>query len=72
MPETFIFDTDRRSASGHKLRAESVFQYLNRSAEVPAGTVRDLIERWYSAFPDDGKADIRGRLRSGEATAFES
>jgi hypothetical protein len=72
MPEPFIFDTGARAATGRKLRTESVFEYLNRSAAVPAGAVRELIERWYAAFPEDGRADIRGRLRSGEAAAFDS
>src|ERR1035441_7877449 len=65
MPEEFVFDTCQRTDVGRKLRSESVFEYLNRSAEVPAGRVRDLIEAWYTAFPQDGKTDIRGRLRSG-------
>jgi hypothetical protein len=72
MPEEFVFDTCQRTDVGRKLRSESVFEYLNRSAEVPAGRVRDLIEAWYTAFPQDGKTDIRGRLRSGEAGAFDS
>lgn len=72
MPNPFIFDPGSRFATGRKLRAESVFEYLNRSAAVPAGKVRELIERWYAAFPKDGRADIRGRLRSGESAAFDS
>jgi hypothetical protein len=72
MPELSVFDSLSRSEVGRKLRSESVFQYLNRSAEIAAGRVRDLIEVWYAVFPEDGKADIRGRFRSGEAGAFES
>lgn len=72
MPDPFIFDSGARTTTGRKLRAESVFEYLNRSAAGPAGAVRELIERWYAAFPEGGRADIRGRLRSGEAAAFDS
>lgn len=72
MVEPLVFDNRTYVDGGRKLRSESVFQYLNRSALKPAGRVRGLIEEWYAAFPEDGKADIRGRLRSGEAASFDS
>src|ERR1700687_5959063 len=72
MPEELVFDGLKERGPGRKLRAESVFRYLNRSRENAAGRVRDLIEGWYAPFPDNGKNDVRGRLRCGEATAFDS
>jgi hypothetical protein len=67
-----VFDTREQMDIGRKLRSESIFEYLNRSAEEPACRVRNQIETWYSLFPTDGKADVRGRLRSGEAVGFDS
>lgn len=67
-----IFDEIERTDKRFKYFAESSFDYYNNSAQPGMASVREIIERWYEEFPDAGKTDIRGRLRSGRETNFLS
>lgn len=67
-----IFDKSERTDKRSRRFNESSFDYYNISARPGFVAIRELIERWYAEFPDAGKADIRGRLRSGKETDFRS
>jgi hypothetical protein len=67
-----IFDQIERAGKRFKYFSESSFDYYNNSAQPGMASVREIIERWYGEFPDAGKTDIRGRLRSGRETDFLS
>jgi hypothetical protein len=58
-----IFDDLRRSDSSPALRCEDSFAFLNRASGIVWERQRQLLDRWYSEFPDlDG--DLRRRLRA--------
>ena len=67
-----IFDKSERTDKRSRRFNESSFDYYNISARPGLVAIRELIERWYAEFPDAGKADIRGRSRSGKETGFRS
>lgn len=68
-----VFDdiprTDRRPARADERR----FDFLNRSASLCFGHVRELIEDWFSQLPANEQAGMRGALRAdndASASAF--
>jgi hypothetical protein len=67
-----IFDEIERNDKRSKHFNECSFDYYNISARPGFVAIREVIEQWYAEFPDAGKADIRGRLRSGKETDFRS
>jgi len=67
-----IFDSGKGTEKRPRYFNESSFDYYNLSARPGFVALRDLIERWYTDFPNDGKKDIRSRLRSNRETDFLS
>jgi hypothetical protein len=67
-----IFDQTERNDKRSRYFNESAFAYYNISARPGFVAIRELIEQWYAEYPDAGKTDIRGRLRSGKETDFRS
>ena len=61
--ERRLFDGGERTDSGYKRRDESDFDWLNRSAWASAENARKTLESWFARFPEEKKADIRGRFR---------
>jgi hypothetical protein len=60
-----LFDsTIDRSDLGPARHAEPHFQYLNRSGRAEAGKIRELLELWFSHYPQLHQAELRSRLRS--------
>lgn len=59
-----LFDEVNRDYTGVALYAEPEFIYLNRSARPEANTIRKFLEDWFSHYPGEACADIRGRFRS--------
>lgn len=61
-----LFDDLRRSNSSPALRSEDSFAFLNRASGIVWARQRELLDRWYSEFPDaDG--DLRRRLRAADS-----
>lgn len=58
------FDEVPRTYTGYARRAESAFNFLNRSALPDFSATRDTVEAMFSGFPESGKADLRARFRS--------
>lgn len=67
-----IFDQIERTDTRYRRFNESSFDFYNVCARPKFVAIRELIEQWYAEFPDAGKADIRGRFRSGNETNFRS
>ena len=59
-----LFDEIERTETRAKHERESSFLYLNSSARPPIAAARGVLELWFEAYPDAGKADLRARLRS--------
>ena len=51
---------------------ESCFEFLDRVADPVFGRVRELLERWLSAFPEEDRRDLAGRLTSGDDSQFDA
>jgi hypothetical protein len=61
-----VFDDIQRDYLGPPLYAEPHFTYLNRSARDVAEKARNLVEEWFSHYPEDGKNALWGRLRDND------
>jgi len=72
LPVERIFEDIQRTERRPRRYSQSSFEFYSTSARPGMAAIRDLIERWYGQFPRDGKADIRGRFRSGDETGFQS
>jgi hypothetical protein len=72
MGRDFIFDQGQRTDATPATYSESTFAFLNRAAGPFWQRIRDLIEAWFQQLCDDAKADVAGRLRSGEDRQFHA
>jgi hypothetical protein len=72
MPKAKIFDAVRRTDMSGKLRTESTFSYLNRSAHPGSAASRALLETWLARAPLAEHVDFRSRFCSGDNTQFTS
>jgi hypothetical protein len=72
MPKPRVFDTARRTDPSGKMRTESSFAFLNRSAQPGSAASRELIEAWLSHVPAAEHADFCARFRCGVETEFIS
>lgn len=59
-----IFDDVDRVETDPKLYNEPMFRFLNRSALPEAARIRETMESWFLRFPEDGRSDVRSRLRA--------
>lgn len=50
---------------------ESIYSFLDRSADPRAGSYRQLVGSWVAQLPDGG-ADVAGRIASGKDDQFEA
>ncbi|HVT18580.1 MAG TPA: hypothetical protein VHQ90_20675 [Thermoanaerobaculia bacterium] len=67
-----LFRTTSQSDPAPRWGGETHYAYLERSAHSIAIAVRDLLERWFQLFPEDGRAEIATRVRSGDEANFMS
>ena len=65
-----IFDTAIRTSTEPKQGAESTFEFLQRVAGEFWDDVRQLLDEWVDNLPDEERADIVGRLQSGDEVNF--
>lgn len=57
-----LFDDVQRSDPSPATHSESSFEFLNRVSGTSWEQVRDRLEEWYAAYPDDSR-DVRNRFR---------
>jgi len=67
-----LFDDIERNDIGLRLYSEPEFIYLNRSARPVVQKVREVMDDWYSHYPESHRADLRGRFRSPDDTNHRS
>jgi hypothetical protein len=61
-----LFDEIHRTRTGIKAHAEPKFNYINSSARKPYHLIRELLEEWFSSYPENAKKDLRARFRSSD------
>jgi hypothetical protein len=68
-----LFDTSiDRPDQGPARHAEPHFRYLNRSGRAEAGRVREVLESWFSRYPQPHQAELRSRFRSPDAVHHQA
>lgn len=67
-----LFDQFERTETRTKRNGESDFSYLNSSAREPLAAAREVLEQWFAAYPEGGRADLRARLRSPNDAQHQS
>ena len=60
-----LFDEVKRTALEPKGYVEGSYSFLNRSAWPSLALVRQVLEDWFSRFPESARADLAGRFTSG-------
>ena len=67
-----LLDEMERSYVGPRLYAEPEFTYLNRSGRLGLQKIREALNDWYSHYPEERRADLRGRFRSTDDRNYRS
>lgn len=57
-----LFNEINRDYEGPAHYVEPVFTYLNRSARLAVGRIRQLLETWSSHYPAVEKAELRRKF----------
>lgn len=65
-----LFDDLQRTDRSPARETEGRFAFLNRIAGPVFDRIRALLEDWLAAYPDNGKVDMRNRLRSADDRTF--
>ena len=61
-----LFDDGTRTDPSDPAYSEKYFHYLNRVDLPQYQRARDLLEKWFGAYPEPAKPDLRGRFRSSD------
>jgi len=60
-----LFDPDAESIGLRAMQyAEPIFNYYNRSTRASVIRIRELLEDWFAAYPNEASEDLRQRFRS--------
>ncbi|MCX6564009.1 MAG: hypothetical protein NTU60_10460 [Candidatus Aminicenantes bacterium] len=59
-----LFDEIERDFMGLHGHTEPLFNYLNRSSRPSMARIRELLENWYSNYPQESRHELRARFRS--------
>jgi hypothetical protein len=59
-----LFDDLSRTHQFPAGYSEPSFDYLNRSANEPIRKIREVLEEWFSRYPEPDQAELRKRFRS--------
>ena len=60
-----VFDDFERTDDSFQRLGESLFDFLNRSADSLHSYVRTTIEQWFNNYPEEEKTGFMGDFRSG-------
>ena len=62
-----LFDKEAHDLGTRAKRyGEPRFEYYNHSSRPAIGQIREVLENWFSGYPDLGKSDLRGRFKSND------
>jgi len=64
-------DVDRKDA-GPKLSRESMYAFMDRSADELVSRARELLERLVAKYPEGEQSELIARFRSGKDEAYRS
>lgn len=76
--DDLLFDSIERNELTPRGEAEPQFAFINRSVRPPVGKVRDLLEDWFSRFPnnatnrEDSRKQLRGGIRNKDDHQFKA
>jgi hypothetical protein len=59
-----LFDDIHRSDPSPRRLDEDSFSFYNRAAGVYWERIRDVLEEWFAAYPNEHKGELRGHFRS--------
>ena len=65
-----LFDDKLRDYDGYSDHNEYAYDFLDRSSKKEFKKVRDLLNNWFSNFPDSEKAEIKSRIRKDFDSTF--
>jgi len=57
-----LFDEILRTRIGFANHAEPKFNHINLSARKPYNLIRELLEEWYSSYPESAKKRFTGSI----------
>lgn len=66
-----VFDDIARFGDEGAGYSEPHFPYLNRTGRTAGARVRELIEDWFTRYPQQHQAELRARLRSSDDETFD-
>jgi hypothetical protein len=58
--------------SDPRVQGEPTWDFLNRVDDPVFDRVRRALNDWFQRFPQDARADLRGRLSSGDNEEFHA
>lgn len=67
-----LFLDDDHTETGPADYAEKHFSYLNRCGRDECFRVREVLEEWFTRYPEKEKDELRSRFQSGDDTHFAS
>lgn len=67
-----LFLDDNHSETGPAGYTEKRFSYLNRCGRAECFRVREVLEDWFTRYPENEKDELRSRFQSGDDTHFVS
>jgi hypothetical protein len=59
-----LFDDGIQTYNGIREPRESIYQFLNRSAQSKYEQARNLLEKWFQDYPEPYRSDLGKRIRS--------
>lgn len=65
-----LFDHIKRDFNGSSNHNENSYDYYNRSARKDITIIRDLLEKWFSSYPENEKFELKKRFQKDFDPAF--
>lgn len=65
-----LFDQIERDFHGSSNHNENSYDYYNRSARKDITIIRDLLEKWFSSYPENEKFELKKRFQKDFDPAF--
>lgn len=70
MTEIPLFDDITRNDLDYSKNNENPYDFYNRSSRYQFVIVRELLNKWFSEYPDDEKNDLKNRFKKTFDSAF--
>ncbi len=70
MNDMSLFEKKERTLDGPAKYNVDTYQYYNDSARQDMEAIRQLLEKWFSHYPDDEKQDLKTRFQASFDAAF--